>query len=57
MVNEESEMAGAGARITEFAQENGLDLLPVRGKVLEYLKRFSPAHYEALVQAGVVWEM
>ena len=57
MVNDEDEMAEAGARITAFAKDNGLDLLPVRGKVLEYLKRFSPSHYEALVREGVVWDM
>lgn len=54
MVNDESEIEGAIEKIMAFAKEQNLTIAPVRGKVIEYLKRVKPNHYQALVQAGVV---
>lgn len=54
IVNEKSEMSGAVAKIMEFAKAYHLTIAPVRGKVIEYLKRKRPEHYEKLVASGVV---
>lgn len=54
MVQEKSEIENAIKKIIVFAKEQKLTSAPVRGKVSEYLKRFRPSHYEALVQAKVV---
>lgn len=54
MVEARSEIADALDRIIGFARSHSLRIAPVRGKVNEYLKRFRPEHYRALVQAGVV---
>jgi len=54
MVNSKSEVESAIGKIMIFAKEQGLTIAPVRGKVIEYLKRVKPNHYQALVQAGVV---
>ena len=54
MVNDKSEIEGAIEKIMTFAKEQNLAIAPVRGKVIEYLKRAKPNHYQALVQAKVV---
>lgn len=54
MVNDENEIAKAIERINKFVLSFGLKILPVRGKVIEYLKQKSPNHYRALVSAGQV---
>lgn len=54
LVEQESQMAQAVARIAEFAQRLGLSQVPVRGKLIEYLRRFKPKHYQCLVAAGVL---
>lgn len=54
MVHEKSEIENAIKKIIVFAKEQKLTSAPVRGKVAEYLKRFRPDHYQALVQAKVV---
>ncbi len=54
MVNEKSEIESAIERIMDFAKAQNLTIVPVRGKVIEYLKRTKPNHYQALVKAGVV---
>ena len=54
MVNEKSEIEGTIEKIMTFAKEQNLTIAPVRGKVIEYLKRTKPNHYQALVQVGVV---
>lgn len=54
MVEERSEIESATAKIIAFANENNLKIKPVRGKVVEYLKKIKPDHYQALVKAGVV---
>src|SRR3989344_240507 len=54
MVNEKSEIESAIEKIMNFAKAQNLTIAPVRGKIIEYLKRTKPNHYQALVQAGVV---
>lgn len=54
MVNDKSEIEGAIEKIMAFAKEQNFAVAPVRGKVIEYLKRTKPNHYQALVRAGVV---
>ena len=54
MVEEKTEIPAAIEKIEIFAKENDLKIAPVRGKVIEYLKRKKPDHYKALVEAGVV---
>ena len=54
MVNEKSEIEKAIEKIMYFAKSQNLTIAPVRGKVIEYLKRTKPNHYQALVLAKVV---
>ncbi|OGC82605.1 MAG: hypothetical protein A2788_00165 [Candidatus Abawacabacteria bacterium RIFCSPHIGHO2_01_FULL_46_8] len=54
MVNEKSEIESAIGKIIDFAKSQNLTIAPVRGKVLEYLKRVKPNHYQTLVRAKVV---
>lgn len=54
LVKEKKDIPEAIGKIEEFATKNGLKISNVRGKVLEYLLRKKPAHYQALVTAGVV---
>ncbi|MFA5270405.1 MAG: CYTH domain-containing protein [Patescibacteria group bacterium] len=54
MVEDQSEIDNAIERIINFAKEQGLTVGPVRGKVVEYLKKANPTHYWALVNADVV---
>lgn len=54
MVKEKSEIEDAVNRITVFAKEQQLTIAPVRGKVIEYLKRARPDHYQSLIKSGVV---
>ena len=54
MVQSEHDMSEAVDRIRGFAQKHGLELLPVRGKVLEFIHRFRPAHYVALEKSGLI---
>lgn len=54
MVNEKSEIESAIEKIMTFVKKQKLTIAPVRGKVIEYLKRARPDHYQALVRAGVV---
>jgi len=54
MVHEKSDIDGAIEKILAFAKEHGLAMAPVRGKVREYLERKRPAHYQALVKAGII---
>ncbi|TAL50779.1 CYTH domain-containing protein [Patescibacteria group bacterium] len=54
MVTDEREREQALERIETFARHMGLNQTPVRGKIIEYLYRFSPEHYQALVDAGVL---
>lgn len=54
MVNDQSEMPKAIEKIASFAKKMGLTMAPVRGKLVEYLRRYKPEHYQALIDAGVV---
>ena len=54
MVNEKSEIGSAIEKIMDFTKSQNLTIAPVRGKVIEYLKRTKPNHYQALVRAKVV---
>jgi adenylate cyclase class IV len=44
----------ANDKIAAFAKSIGLDNTPLRGKPVEYLYRFLPDHYQALLEAGVL---
>lgn len=54
MLDHEDQRQDALKHIEEFAARMGLDQTPVRGKIIEYLYRFAPEHYQALVDAGVI---
>jgi len=54
MVNDESEMSKAIENIIDFAKESGLEVKYVRGKVIEYMKRKLPEHFQALVTSGLI---
>ncbi len=54
MIENEQDRSEALERIEMFADRMGLDQVPVRGKVIEYLYRFDRPHYDALVNAGVI---
>jgi len=54
MIEENDDRSTARKRITDFAESLGIDTSPVRGKILEYLFRYRPDHYEALSKAGVI---
>ncbi len=56
MVKDAGEIEVAIEKIMAFAKEQNLTIAPVRGKVLEYLKRMKPDHYQALIQAHVIKE-
>lgn len=54
MVNDKSVIESAIEDIINFAKEQNLTIAPVRGKVIEYLKRVKPNHYQTLVKKGIV---
>lgn len=54
MLEHEHQRQDALKRIEDFAARMGLDQTHVRGKIIEYLFRFSPNHYQALQDAGVI---
>jgi len=54
MVESEQEVPEATGRIVTFAREHGLDLAPLYGKTIEYIRRHNPTQYEALSRAGVL---
>lgn len=54
MVGSPDEVAGAMQRILDFAASLGIVQGVVRGKLSEYLKRFSPEHHQILLKAGVL---
>lgn len=49
MVKNKSEILSAEKKILDFAQTNNLKIAPVRGKVLEYLKRIQPQDYNLVI--------
>jgi len=54
LVNDKSEVDAAAAKIKEFAADHNIPYGPVRGKIIEYLKRYRLEHYETLVDAGII---
>ena len=56
MVQNPEEVQSAEARIMEFAKAYNIAATAGRGKVIEYLLRYKPEHYNALVRSGVVRE-
>lgn len=54
LVDEKSKIQRAIDDILALASTMGLKTAPVRGKVIEYLKRKNPGHYRKLVDTGVV---
>jgi thiamine-triphosphatase len=55
MVPQPADMEQAVQKILAFAAERGLGIEARRGKVLEYIRRNNPAHFQALMDAGVIW--
>jgi thiamine-triphosphatase len=53
LVEDRAEIADASQKILSFAEAEGLEIAPVRGKVIEYLRLKRPEHFEALIKAGV----
>ena len=53
MVSDVSEIDAATEKIISFAKEHSLPWGYTHGKVIEYLKRKAPAHFDVLVKAGV----
>lgn len=53
-VDEPTEVDRAGRKIIDFAMAQGLKTDYVRAKLFEYLRRFCQAHYQILVEAGVI---
>lgn len=54
MLEHENQRQDALKRIEDFADRHGLNQTPIRGKIIEYLYRFAPEHYQALQDAGVI---
>lgn len=54
LVESEDQVEEASGRIIEFAKKHGLAITYVRGKILEYLHKIRPDHFQALIEAGVV---
>lgn len=54
VVNSEADMNKAAQEILDFAAQQGLTVTYVRGKIIEYLFRQKPDHFQALIKAGIV---
>lgn len=54
MVGSEDQRSVAAESILAFAKNRGLETGYVMGKVIEFLRRNNPEHFQALVEAGVV---
>lgn len=54
MIKDKSEIKEASDKIIAFAEENGLIITAVLGKLVEYIRRNDSEHYQALVNAGVI---
>lgn len=52
IVNHEREIDSALNTITRFAKTHGMSVKPVEGRLIEYLKRKVPEHYQALQRAA-----
>lgn len=56
-LNDVTKIPEATKKIRAFAKLNSLSLIPVRGKVVEYLKNRRPNHYQALLKSGVILDL
>jgi len=56
MVQKPEDISKAEEQIINFAKEHGISATLGHGKVIEYLQRYKPEHYSALVKSGVVRE-
>ena len=54
MVDSESGIKKAEEKILAFAKEHGFTKALDTGKVVEWIRRKDPNHYQALKRAGVV---
>lgn len=54
LAEEKTQIHEAEDIIRDFANELGLGMENVRGKVIEYLRINSPEHYQALIESGTV---
>jgi hypothetical protein len=56
MIEDGGDANEATKKILDFAGKHGLNTNPgmVNGKVIEFLMRFRPEHYKALLDAGVL---
>ena len=54
MVKDEKDVPGAEEKIMAFARENGIASAHGAGKVIVYIQRNYPKHYDALLEAGVI---
>jgi len=48
LVNSQKETKEASQKIINFAKSHGLEIIPVRGKVIEYIRRNNPDHFKTL---------
>ncbi|OHA68572.1 MAG: hypothetical protein A3J68_02095 [Candidatus Wildermuthbacteria bacterium RIFCSPHIGHO2_02_FULL_48_16] len=51
MVEDENQIDEADEKIRAFGKKQGLSSEATRGKVLEYMRRFQPTQYQALIDA------
>ncbi|NTW27195.1 MAG: CYTH domain-containing protein [Candidatus Moranbacteria bacterium] len=56
LVEKKEQMNEAAEKIEKFATKNGLEKKYIHGKVIEYLFQKKPAHFQALVDAGIIRE-
>ncbi|OGL94893.1 hypothetical protein A2348_05395 [Candidatus Uhrbacteria bacterium RIFOXYB12_FULL_58_10] len=54
MVEDEKDADAASARVDAYAMAHGLSADAIRGKVVEFIRRERPEHFQALVDAGVI---
>lgn len=54
LVNDSSESSDAVNRINKFFGNIDLPVVPVRGKVIEYIRRNNPDHYKILIASGTI---
>jgi hypothetical protein len=53
MIADQSGAQRALEKILAFAALHGLYDTPIGGKIMEYIRRHRPEHYQALVAAGI----
>ena len=54
MISDEKEVTKAEQKIKEFAEKHEINPTKGRGKVIEFLFRKNPKHYQLLVKTGVI---